>query len=136
MVCTAASVNLISSDIVTAVDELMPFSLEPVLTGHPYDRDVHTRPGSRIATVSARILEVDGGGGDRSLAGYKAAIRVFERQGYYVTRLTTVFDRKVTLPGLDVTAPLRLRSRQLQATLEYARVVGAGQRAHTAIEVR
>jgi hypothetical protein len=135
MVFTAASVNLISSDIVTAVDELMPVSFEPVLTGHPYDRDVHTRPGSRIATVSARILEVDGSG-NRSLAGYKAAIKVFERQGYYVTRLTTVFDRKVTLPGLDVTAPLRLRSRQLQATLEYARVVGAGQRAHTAIEVR
>ena len=135
MVFAGVKVNLISSDIATSVDEVLPVSFEPVLTGKPYDRDRHTKPGSRVATVSANILEVDSGN-DRALAGYKAAIKVFERQGYHLIRLTTVFDRRSTLPGLDVTAPLRLRSRQLQAVLEYARVVGEGQRAHAAIQVR
>ena len=127
MVFAGLTVSLISSDIATAVDELLPVAFEPVLTGRPYDRDRHTRPGSKIATVTARILEVDAGN-DRALAGYKAAIKVFERQGYHLTRQATLLDRRSELSGLGVTSPIRLRSRQLQAVLEYADVGWHGAR--------
>lgn len=126
MTFVSSSVALISSDVTTSEDEVMPFRFEPVLTGRPFDRDRHSRPGQKIATVTATILETDSGN-DRSLAGFNAAIAVFTRQGYHVMRKSTPVDRRVELSGLNVTSPLRLRARRVTALLEFAIVVG-GQR--------
>lgn len=122
MVFLGGGGSLISSDIVTSEVETASFLFEPVLTGKPFDRDRHTIPGTKFAVVFARILETDTNS-DSSLAGFRAAIRVFEAKGYHVMRKSVLLDRRIQ-SGLPSTRSLRIRAREVEALMEFAKIVG------------
>ena len=121
----ASSVSLISSEIVTGMVEDKPFDLVPVFTGNPFDRDRHSKPGAEFVTVFASVLELESKN-DRALAPYRAAIQVFERRGYHLKKETLLSDKTSELPGIAGTSPMRLRARQMQAVLEFGKILAAG----------
>lgn len=110
-----------SSRTTIATLDRKPELLIPVLNGDPHARDIHFRPGLRLAIITGSGIEIGITGA--SMAVFNATVKQFQRDGYRLQQEEDLGDASIELPGHSVSTPLILRSITRRATLEFANIV-------------